>query len=259
MKQEIEQVVKATIAGRLRSLGGAVSRLTNDLVLRDGVWMDLSSPSIGNATRAEIFFRFYESSERRAIDRYLPRGMPCVELGSSIGYVSNLIARKSGYSPQVCVEANPSLLPVLKRNLLLNRCDHVKVLHGAIAYSGGESVRFSLADDHLSGHVAFLGGESQRSVEVPRFTLRRVLDEVSFSRYALIADIEGAEVEMIESEEDFVMQGCEWAILELHPYRMNSKQYSRTEIALMLGERWKMYQVHTDGKVWVFNRSVRAG
>src|SRR3954464_14359033 len=108
----------------LRRAAGALLRQTGRFigqrVRSHGVELDLSSPLVADETRAALFWGFYEGSERRAALRFLRPGLPVIELGASLGFLTALIARRIAPVAQVAVEANPALTSLLRRTLELN-------------------------------------------------------------------------------------------------------------------------------------------
>src|SRR5262245_29008871 len=82
-------------------------------------------PEGPNATslRGLLWLERYETLERHAITRWLPRDLPVVEFGASIGVVSCLVNKHlRNPAAHVCVEANPAVIPVLQRNRDRNGC-----------------------------------------------------------------------------------------------------------------------------------------
>ena len=94
-----------------------------------------------------IWLGNYEPIERFAVAKYIPKALPVIELGASIGVVSCLIANCLDEGvPQVVVEANPELISVLNGHRSFNK-RNFEVVHAAVAY-GTASVKFMIRRQH---------------------------------------------------------------------------------------------------------------
>jgi FkbM family methyltransferase len=221
-----------------------------------GMRIDTASPLVNDDTRAALYFYMYESSERRAIKRFLRSNRPVVELGASIGFVSVLIAKTAHPVKQVAVEANPDLIPLLRRNLELNGVAGVTIVHGAVAYKTGDRAIFSVGAANVDGRLGsgVTAEAGVQSLVVPTTTLRDVLESSNISEFTLVSDIEGAEWDLIEEESKDTRERCRQAVFELHHVERNGTTFTPAELADRFATGWGMRKVHTDGKVWVFER-----
>jgi tRNA G37 N-methylase Trm5 len=70
---------------------------------------------------ANVFWGFYEKSERRLISKYLKPDLDVIELGSGVGVISCFILnRQMPDKSLVCVEGNASAIPTLRGNIERN-------------------------------------------------------------------------------------------------------------------------------------------
>jgi FkbM family methyltransferase len=111
----------------------------------------------------------------------------------------------------IVVEANRDLLPILETHRVKNGC-RFKILSAAIAY-GAEEVTFYLDDGFNEGSTV---RQTPQGITVPTITLQGVLDREGFSKCSLISDIEGAELELVETEGETMSSHVEWFIVEVH-------------------------------------------
>jgi FkbM family methyltransferase len=236
------------VGGFLRPLGMRRAR-------RHGVVVDLRSPLVNNHCVAALFWGIYEWGERRAIQRWLLKDVPVVELGASIGFISSLAARTTTAGAHVAVEANPNLLPLLRQNLQLNdQQDKVRVVWGAIDYSGAAEVSLDLGNGSNLGGAVASGGNTSSDVTVPTTTLNDLLKEHGLRKFTLISDIEGAEIGLLDESPDAI-SACEQMIIELHPTTdRQGKKLTLDELGHAIADRWKLRVVHRDGAVWVMQR-----
>jgi FkbM family methyltransferase len=244
--------LKSRVARCLLATGGLVSWWTGNRFKKYGVWIDVSSHVVHPQTRAALFWGLYESSERRAVRKFLPVGVPVVELGASIGFITTQIADQLRGERQVALEANPEILPVLNSNISLNGNHHVTVVSGAIHYGATEHCRMYLAERTDGSRVMGDDTAQGRMEEVRALTLKQLLTEQGIEDFALVADIEGAEYEVITREGEDTQSRCHLAIMELHEVRRDGRTWTREDLARLFCQEWKMDVSFSDGKVWVF-------
>ncbi len=125
----------------------------------------------GGGDKAALFWGAYERAENRYVRGFLDGSFDVVELGASLGGVSCEIARKIAKDRKlICIEANPQILGLLQKNLIINVPDkNFRVIHGAINYDSNNQVNFAIGNNTLGSH---LGSEGQVMV-VPSITLSR--------------------------------------------------------------------------------------
>ena len=112
-----------------------------------------------------------------------------LDLGAHIGASALFFRRRYANARIVAVEANPSLVRLLRKN---TRGLGVEVRHAAVA-SGGGVARFSQAAESWAGSTVADGGAA---VEVPAIALDDLLTE-GFDFVKI--DVEGAEFEVLRS------------------------------------------------------------
>ena len=179
----------------------------------DGLRFELPS-SVNIVTAGFAWLGVYETNERYAVARFLPRSLPVVELGGSAGVVACLTNRLlTDPTRHTVVEANPYIVPILERNGRRNGCRFV-TRHAALAY-GGESVEFGVAKDFLDSSLDSTG-DGQR-VTVPATSLAKIVTEAGYERCSVVCDIEGAEMALLRNEGEVFRKVVEAVLLEVHP------------------------------------------
>jgi FkbM family methyltransferase len=208
----LQRLRRAVRAGRDAALGLA-SGLRGHRVVVEGCHFDLSDPQIGLEIRGRFVRGAYERDELRLLEVVLDPSRPVVELGGCLGVVSAVTNRRLADRTQhVVLEANPALLPILERHRAMNGAGFA-IRHGALAY-GSETVELFLHRTLVTASSAQM--RQGRAVRVPATTLTALLDEAGFASVTLIADVEGAERELIEHEPE-VLSRVDAALIELHP------------------------------------------
>lgn len=194
------------------TIGRAIARLYGDRIPLRGFRFQTGSSAIAPTTKAQLFWGFYESSERRLLARHVAGDLDVVELGSSLGVVSTFVASRLRPGRRlVGVEANDALIPLALGNIAANLPDvPVSIEHGAIHY-GAETVSFEIGAESVGSRL----GTGDRAVTVPAIRLSDLLRTHGIDRYDLVSDIEGAEAEVLRFDAE-ALRGCRSIVIELH-------------------------------------------
>ncbi|CAM8670018.1 fkbM_fam, methyltransferase, FkbM family [Paracoccaceae bacterium] len=165
--------------------------------------------------------RPYEHAEAEMITAHLKSGTPVIELGGCLGIVSALIRQQIGpAAPHIVVEANPRLARMCEPNACIGaNVGATQVVVAAVDYSGAETVSFSSGRTAHGGHVSQSG-----DLSVQATTLSALASNLPEGPFALICDIEGAEVGLIDNESD-LLRRVSLFVLETHP-----KVYAKGEV-----------------------------
>jgi FkbM family methyltransferase len=167
---------------------------------------------VHGVSRVAMLNNSYELSERRAVDRYLRRDLPVVELGGSIGVVACVTNKLlKDQKAHLVVEANPLAIPHLQRNKQLNRCQF-EIINRAVAY-GSNTVTFRPSSNMCGNSVTSAGDEDP--VTIPTAQLGELLRHRGFGRFNLVCDIEGMEYDLVFNEAD-VLKNADTIIMETH-------------------------------------------
>lgn len=193
------------VIGRLVEMGG-------NYVTVEGLIFSVDNPLITTREKGQLCLGLHEASEIALAHRHLVAGLPVIELGGGIGVVACIINRKLAHpGDHIVVEANPDLMPTLETNRRVNRCQF-QIRNTALAY-GDQQV--SVAIDSLM--TSRVGAAGSRHALVTTTTLAKVLEESGFARVNLVADIEGAEADLVEQEGMLLSDRVQTLILETHP------------------------------------------
>jgi FkbM family methyltransferase len=196
------------------------------------------------AFRACFLTNAYEIDERRMVGKFIRPEDSVLELGACLGIVScitnKLLRDPTGH---LAVEANPFCLPALHRNRDLNKC---AFLVENCAASNQRDITFFLHPAFIVGGTAKL--KSTLPVRVPGRSLKEL-----FERYGpfsvLIMDIEGSELEILESSAD-TLRNFRLVIIELHDWVIGTEGVNRCrEILQQTG--FKMAERSFITEVWV--------
>lgn len=198
----------------IRRVSGRVIELRGNQVNYHGLRVDLSNKQISPRWKGRFFLDEYEENELELIEEHLPRDKPVIELGGGIGVMSCKINQKLDKSQKhIVLEANPSLIPDLKRNKKLNN-SNFEIRNLAYHHKDNE-VSFNI-------HEEFVGGSIQRktgkTIDIEAVSLGDILEEKGWENAVLVSDIEGGEVGLLKKEKDILEKRIETAIIESHPF-----------------------------------------
>lgn len=203
-------------------LGRHVERLGNRVQLA-GLTISVDNPNIGTRAKSLLISGKYESPERNLVERFLPRDLPVLELGASIGVVSCFVNRRLDNPDQhVVVEAHPGLVATLRENAGLNECKF-KVVNAAIGYDT-ESISFYSGSTFLAGSTRPSSGAM---FKVAAVSLATLLAEFGDQPICLVADIEGSEIQVVDREIELLRRRVRWAIIETHPDAVGTDDVER--------------------------------
>jgi len=210
----------------------------------------INSNLIKGFTKAQFFFGLYESAELRFISKYLPPHSVVVELGSSMGVVASFVANYLTHKRLVLVEANPTLIPLIQQNLLLNQVSNFSIFNLAIT-DRSTKLWFTPGSDTISGGITHEAKNDSELVE--GIKLAELLDRAGVDDCVLISDIEGAEVSFILDGNG--LKKCSMLVIELHEVDFNGRSYNPKDMVALLVSTHGFNLIDQYGNVAVFARS----
>jgi FkbM family methyltransferase len=222
----LKRLVANVIQGR--PIGEAISWFYGDVIPFHGIPIDVSQSGIPASNKAALWWGMYESAEHRFIKAFLLPNLPVIELGSSIGAISSAIAGQLAHGQRlICVEANPFLIPQLRKNLDRN-ASHLsaEIINAAVSYEG-ETVRFGISANNLTSSIS--GNPGAETTTVPAITLKALIANWDRGPYQLVADIEGAEIAFLMRDAES-LRSCKVMVLELHHTQSNGSCYTPTDL-----------------------------
>lgn len=209
----VAHMCKVAIAHALTrpAVGKVISFLGRERIRSHGLWIDVSDSLIAPTVKAQLFWNLYEGAEVRFVRKFLAGQRAVIDLGGSLGIAAlHALDVMDPRGELVCVEAHPVLAAGLRRRFR----DHptVRVVEAALAYDTDQA-KFAVAESSNSSRLYASGDE--QVITVPAKTLADVVADAHFDRFALISDIEGAEVGILEQDAG-ILERCDLAVIELH-------------------------------------------
>lgn len=175
-----------------------------DVVLRLG-------PHCSEFTARELYYhQRYEMPERELLARFLKPDDRVLELGTGLGMIATLCARRVGSGGVLTFEANPAMIPVARETFRLNGVAP-RLEHAALGPQQ-DDIEFFVEPDFWSSSTHRRSGGARR-VLVPMRPLVEVVAD--FQPSFLIVDIEGGEDELFGKVD--LGPSVRSLMLELHP------------------------------------------
>ncbi|MGR3467099.1 MAG: FkbM family methyltransferase [Shimia sp.] len=144
----------------------------------------------------------YEGPEVRGLSRFVTENDKVLEIGAGIGFISTYIMKVLGAKRIMAFEANPDLIPFIRRVHGLNGVSNAKV-RNAVLFNDTDDmpdrVPFYITDPLRGSSLIRPDDGVYREVAVPTARLSAVIAE--WQPTLIVCDIEGAETSLFEAVE----------------------------------------------------------
>ena len=154
----------------------------------------------------------YESREAAFLPEVVEPGDRVLEIGAGIGVISSIVSRL-GCERVVAVEANPHLIPFIRRVHALNRVRNAEVLNAVVMPEGSGTATFHLREDFWMSSLSAGPEPYVSTVDVAVSDLNALVREERIS--LVICDVEGAETLLFRGAD---LSGVDRVYLELHDH-----------------------------------------
>ncbi|MFW8592661.1 FkbM family methyltransferase [Cribrihabitans neustonicus] len=154
----------------------------------------------------------YEAKEATALRKLVRKGDVVMELGGGIGYMSTLAATRTPAAAVHAFEANPGLIPYIRRVHELNGAECAQVHHGVLGPQAGEAT-FHVRENLLASSLTpDADAGPAEAVQVPMLDMNAEIARIRPT--VLVCDIEGAEADLLPQMD---LSGFRAAVIETHP------------------------------------------
>ncbi|MEM9142915.1 MAG: FkbM family methyltransferase [Bacteroidota bacterium] len=162
--------------------------------------------------RGRFVLGTYEKEEARYLKEFLDPEAQVLELGSCLGYVScltnSLLHHKSNH---VVLEANPKLIPCIKKNREINQC----------GFFVENSMISNQKENDFYLHDLIVGGSAKRKtldkIKVPGISFKELRRKYNMDFDTLIMDIEGGELGLLRDNKEDISRFRQ-VFMEVHPF-----------------------------------------
>ena len=175
-----------------------------------GLKINVNHKIIKKKIAAALFFKTYESSEIRFIEKHLKNySGTVIELGASIGVMSSVISKNNPNARIFAFEADSRFIPIIQNNHKINNISNVSAFNEIIGVNGYE---FTIGEDNTKGKIQKTDNLNTNNVNLIDIITSKNID----NDFVLISDIEGAEYFVIFESDKEVFKNCSIMIMELH-------------------------------------------
>ncbi len=177
----------------------------------------------------------YESQMSHLVMSLLRENDVFVDIGGNEAYFSVLASRVIKNGRVFCVEPQSRLIPVIEKNLELNRCKNVSVSRVALSAQEGTTELYLRPNTNTGSSSLFQVSKMSTVKEtVPTQTLEKYCLENGIDEIRLMKiDCEGAEALVIEGgKEIFKQKKVQILALEYHPQVLSEHQISEINLFL---------------------------
>jgi len=157
----------------------------------------------------------YEGEEITGALAVVGEGDRVLEMGAGLGIVGAITARNARPEAVLSFEANPSLVPHIRKLYALNGLeDRIEVRNELLisAPDRPRSMTFHVHNSYLGSSLIDRAGRKTTPVEVPTVAFDRIRQE--FRPTVLIMDIEGGELDFLTHAN---LDGIRAVVIEFHP------------------------------------------
>lgn len=186
-------------------------------VLRScGLQFPMDPKFISQRTARLLRQELYEEREANAVRALVRPKDTAMELGAGIGFMSTLMARHRRTAHVHAYEANPSMIPYIRRVHDLNGVsDRVTVTNALLGAAEGEATFYERAHFSASSMIADPPGETSPVIAEHRVPVLDIGAEMRrIAPSVVVCDIEGAEADLVPLMD---LSTVRVAVVELHP------------------------------------------
>jgi FkbM family methyltransferase len=192
----------------------------------------------------------YEEETLAALDRFVPQGAVCYDLGASIGYLSLLMARKA--SAVYSFEPAPHALAEIRRQAEANRMTNIHPVQQVVS-GDVRDVEFALTDNAYGSRI--VAGQPVPA-DRPKMKFRTTTLNALVNSYPapdfIKMDVEGEELSVLQGGDEVIRTKRPIFCIELH-----STQLAKDCTAMLRSYGYRVTEL--DGSPLQEHSDVRPG
>ena len=176
----------------------------------DGVKISTEAGTLPQFVRSALFQETYEYYERQIVTNILSKSDRVLEIGTGIGFISLLCAKRCGPENVLSYEANPLLEQIIRNNYRLNEL--TPNLRMRAVTSHGQPITFFRSENIVSSSTNDRGSHAEKMlIQSDRF------DQIVAEHKpdVVVLDVEGAEIELLSNLHNTTIRHI---IVEVHPH-----------------------------------------
>jgi len=175
--------------------------------------------------RKEFYKGKYERPERKILEKTLTQADTVLEVGAGVGYLG-IVSRKivAPNKRVFLVEANPKLLPIIKKNAEMNNVS-LEAQNCILGQQEGTE-KFYLMENFWSSSTQ-PKAQAIETIDIPVKSFQELLDRLQPTY--LVIDIEGGEASLLNGQE---LKSVHCICMEVHPHYVGDEKIASLLIHL---------------------------
>ncbi|MEY4550041.1 MAG: hypothetical protein RL685_6236 [Pseudomonadota bacterium] len=202
---DFRRLLRAAGRVRRRALAAYRRRARPHVIAHHGVRLPLTD-AVSEEMRATLYSGAYEEREYEVLSALLGSSDRVLELGSGLGFITVVCARRCGSQSVTSVEANPHLLSTLRTTFLCNGVSP-QLVSGVVS-ARGEAQTLFVSENFWSSSTHDRGGQP---TQVPGVAFESLLEQ--YQPTVLVIDIEGGEMALTTTT---IAASVRAIVIELH-------------------------------------------
>lgn len=179
-----------------------------------GVIVDIGNELLNERIRHALQWGYFEVAETQFVELYLEPENDVIELGGGMGYLACYIDQRLEFGQtHVVVEPNGYLLSLIDRHRKLNK-GAFEVVNAAYS-NQGQLAELQIPESFWKASLQDIS-DPRSVLHTGTVDLEAICERFNLSDVTVVADIEGAEVDLVENELDFLLSNCGLLIVEFH-------------------------------------------
>lgn len=222
----------------------------------EGIKLPYDNKIISGSIEKSIKSGGYERKEAFQTKAIIQEKESVLEIGGGIGYISSLIAKNKQVEKIYVVEANPNLIPYMKKVHKINGVDdavRMEVLNAVLTnkISAGEHADFYLRENFWASSLSPTPQKYLDVIKVPLYSFNTIVENVKPT--LIVCDIEGGETELFEHAN---LTGVEKVLIELHQWVVGRRNVKKL-FDYFSSRNFHYDQRHSSGSVVLFSHVDR--
>jgi len=205
----------------------AINRIRGEAVV-NGITLPIDRSILSPQMELTLAAGRYERRERRLASRVIRDGDVVLELGAGLGFISSYLRKSTGAGKIVAVEANPRLIPYIRRVHAMNASSNIELLNGIVVpdHTGPKTFSFFCRRDFWASSL-----KATPPFEVELEVETHVLPDLLAAHRpdVLVMDIEGGELELLSAKDLGTIRA---AVIETHPFAYGAAGLATVEANL---------------------------
>lgn len=232
-------------------LHNELQRRQKDIIDFNGISLKINSDSGGGVYKSNSMFSDFNDQIYIKIAEVFQSSILMVDIGANIGFCSLQMARAFPGGRLICVEPNPDLEPILKRNLIENGVDNFDLLNCIVGNSNMVST-FQVNNSYAADSRVFGLENGYSSIKVDQITIDSIIErhitqfDTDYNNLNLFIkiDTQGYEKQVFDGAKKLLESSLRFLIkMEFSPYHLSRMGTDPVFFLKMLVEKFSVTEI----------------